>query len=191
MTEDSPHGDEPDARPLRAGGTPRVCVDLNVFIAAELATQRGRSGGLPTRVLEAVERREITLVLSLNMAERLAARLEDAAGLPSEEAQELALSYAALAEPPGLLTRRQPVVALGRGAHAEEDARVVEAALAGQADYLVTYNVADFLPATTPHSTTGRPSIHGVQVVPPVELAQDLGWPLPHLGTAVTSPHLP
>lgn len=156
----------------------RVCVDLNVFIAAELAAQRGRSGGLPERILTSVENREIVLVLSLNMAERLAERLEDRAGLSRLEAVRVASAYAALADPPGLLTRTQPVIALGQGPHAEEDGRVMEAALAGHAGYLVTYNIADFLRATSPHRATGRPAVLGVEILRPVDLALTLGWPL-------------
>ena len=136
--------------PGAAGTPPRVCVDLNVFVAAERAARAGKASGLSRRVLEAVERREITLVFSLNMAARLAERLEDRAGLSGTEAAAVVALYTTLADPPGLLTREQPVVALGEGPHAEEDSRVVEAALAGRADYLVTYNIADFLPAQRP-----------------------------------------
>lgn len=155
-----------------------MCVDLNVFVAAELAAQRGKAGGLPQRILAAIEGAELTLVFSYNMGERLAERLEDVVGLSPAEAGALAAAYVALADPPGLLTRVQPVVALGVGPHAEEDARVLEAALAGRAEYLVTYNVADFLRATTPHPATGRPAVLGVQVVRPFDLALAMGWQL-------------
>lgn len=161
--------------PARA---PRVCVDLNVFVAAELSARRGTRGGLPHRILNAIESRALTLVFSLNMAERLAQRLEDRAGLSRDEAVMVASAYAYLADPPGLLTRTQPVIALGTGPHAEEDGRVVEAALAGRADYLVTYNVVDFLPVTAPHHATKRPSILSVELVRPYDLALALGWSL-------------
>lgn len=105
------------------------------------------------------------------MVERLAERLEDRAGLSRAESATVAGLYATLADPPGLLTRERPIIALGAGVHAEEDSRVVEAALAGHADYLVTYNIADFLPATAPHPVTGHPSILGVEVVRPYDLA--------------------
>lgn len=62
---------EPGREPLR------VCVDLNVFVAAERALQRPSRGSLPERVLEAIEHGEIILVASLNMFERLQDRLED------------------------------------------------------------------------------------------------------------------
>lgn len=151
-----------------------------MFVAAELAARRGKAGGLPQRTLAAIENAEFTLVFSYNMAERLAERLEDVVGLSSAEAVVVTAAYVALADPPGLLTRDQPVVALGTGPHAEEDARVVEAALAGRANYLVTYNVADFLPAATPHPTTGRASILGVEIVRPYDLALIAGWRLDH-----------
>lgn len=94
------------------------------------------------------------------------------------EAAERSQYYQFLADPPGLLTRRRPVVALGAGPGAEEDGRVLEAALAGRADFLVTYNVSDFLPACARHPETGHPECLGVQVVKPSDLAMHLGWPL-------------
>lgn len=128
--------------------------------------------------MEAIEEREIVLVASLNMFERLRDRLEDAAGLSPAEAEEVVSFYRALADPPGLLTRQAPVIALGSSLDAEEDARVLEAALAGRAEYLVTYNVEDFLPACTPHPVTRHPQCLGVQVIKPGDLAVHLGWPL-------------
>jgi hypothetical protein len=59
----------------------RVCVDLNVFVAAERALRRPARGSLPERIVAAIEDREATLAISLNMLERLQERLEDAAGL--------------------------------------------------------------------------------------------------------------
>jgi len=76
------------------------------------------------------------------------------------------------------LTREHPVIALGTGPHAEEDRRVLEAAVYARADYLVTYNVKDFLSVASPHPVTGHPTILGVQIVQPHDLAQKLGWPL-------------
>lgn len=157
---------------------PRVCVDLNVFVAAERALRRAPTGSLPVRIMEAIEEREIILVASLNMFERLQERLEDAAGLAPAEAAEVISFYRALADPPGLLTRQAPVIALGSSVHAQEDARVLEAALAGRAEYLVTYNLDDFLPACTPHPLTRHPQCLGVQIIKPSDLALHLGWPL-------------
>ncbi len=156
----------------------RVCVDLNVFVAAERALLRPSTGSLPERIMEAIEEGEIILVASLNMFERLRERLEDAAGLSPAEAEKLVSFYRILADPPGLLTRQVPVIALGSSVHAEEDARVLEAALAGHAEFLVTYNVADFLPVCTRHPITGHPQCLGVQIVRPADLALHLGWPL-------------
>jgi predicted nucleic acid-binding protein len=156
----------------------RVCVDLNVFVAAERALRRPTRGTLPERIVEAIEEREIILVGSINMFQRLRERLEDAAELSVEEAAERAEFYRLLADPPALLTRQQPVLTLGVGPDAEEDARVLEAALSGRADFLVTYNIADFLPACSPHPTTAHPQCLGVQVIRPADLAVHLGWPL-------------
>jgi predicted nucleic acid-binding protein len=161
------------------GTTPlRVCVDLNVLIAAERALRRPSRGSLPERIVEAIEERQIILVISLNMLERLQQRLEDAAELSPQEAAEGAELYRLLADPPGLATRQQPVIALGSSADADEDARVLEAALAGHADFLVTYNIDDFLPACTRHPVTGHPQCLGVQVIKPADLAVYLEWPL-------------
>lgn len=157
---------------------PRVCVDLNVFVAAARAPRRPSTESLPERIMEAIEEREIVLVASLNMFERLQARLEDAAGLSAAEAEDLVGFYQFLADPPGLVTRQAPVIALGSSVHAEEDARVLEAALAGRAEFLVTYNIRDFLPVCTPHPTTGHPQCLGVQIIKPGDLALHLGWPL-------------
>lgn len=49
---------------------PRVCVDLNVFVAAELATQRGKVGGLPQRVLAAIEAAEVAGAADARPADR-------------------------------------------------------------------------------------------------------------------------
>lgn len=70
-------------------GLLRVCVDLNVFVAAERALYRPSRGSLPERIIEAVEEGEIVLVGSLNMFERLRERLEDAAGLSTVDAVAL------------------------------------------------------------------------------------------------------
>lgn len=161
-----------DAAPLR------VCVDLNVFVAAERALRRPKRGSLPERIVEAIAEGEFVLVGSVNMFQRLRDRLEDAAELSVQEAAETAEFYSLLADPPALLTRQQPVLTLGVGPDAEEDARVLEAALSGRADFLVTYNISDFLPACAPHPTTGHPQCLGVQIIKPSDLAVHLGWPL-------------
>jgi hypothetical protein len=70
---------------------------------------------------------------------------------------------------------------------AEEDARVLEAALAGHAEFLVTYNIEDFLPACTAHPVTGHPHCLGVQVIKPADLAVLLG--LAPAGSPPAHPH--
>ena len=156
----------------------RVCVDLNVFVAAARALRRPSQGSLPERIVEAIEEREFVLVGSVNMFQRLRDRLEDAAGFSAQDAADTAEFYSLLADPPTLITRQRPVLSLGIGLHAEEDARVLEAALSGRADLLVTYNINDFLPACTPHPRTGHPQCLGVQIIMPSDLAVHLGWPL-------------
>lgn len=140
--------------------------------------RRPSRGSLPERIIEAIEEREIVLVASLNMLERLEERLEDAAGLSTTEASLVVDFYRLLADPPRLVTREQPIIALGSTVDAEEDARVLEAALAGRADFLVTYNIDDFLPACARHAVSGHPQCLGVQIIKPGDLAVHLDWPL-------------
>lgn len=169
----------------------RVCVDLNVFIAAERAVRNPTQGSLPERIMEAIESGEITLVASQNMLERLAERFEDAVPMSKSDAAVLTGMYSVFADPPLMRTRPEPVIALGRSAHSEEDARVIEAALAGRATFLVTYNIKDFLPACTRHPVTGHPECLGVQVIQPHDLAVHLGWPLRVVPPPTTMPSAP
>jgi hypothetical protein len=55
----------------RGEGRPRVCLDLNVFVAAEIALSQGKRGTTPLRLPEAARRGEFDLVVSRGMLDRL------------------------------------------------------------------------------------------------------------------------
>jgi predicted nucleic acid-binding protein len=56
-----------------------------------------------------------------------------------------------------------------------EDRGVLEAALAGHADYLATYNLEDFAPIAVPDPDTGRLRVRTLQILHPRTLAGEIG----------------
>jgi len=145
--------------------TPRVvrlCLDLNVFIAAELSKAAGRRDSASQLLVGYVEQGHsslgpIQLVISQGMLDRLEVRFHDAAGLSQENAAALVTTLAELARlGPAGLGRVMPVGTGVLPMREPEDRGVLETALAGRADLLVTANWRDFLFKDVDEITPGR-----------------------------------
>ena len=140
----------PDEVPRR-GPILRVCLDLNVFVADLLAAGQGRNGSA-TQLVEMVRRGwcalgPVQLVVSWTMLETLRIVLTRTLGRNDAWANLLVKNIADIAA--GGALYRPPHLLLGgtgtRPMMDAEDATVLDAAIAGQADLLVTGNIDDFL----------------------------------------------
>lgn len=138
----------------------RVCVDLNVFVAEFLANLYGRRATLAQRIVEACRRGSIgatrvQLVISVPMLNRFVDVLVREFGVDADAAIALADAIGDLARsrPSGRGRTGGPLLVLGgtgvTPVRDAEDRYVLEAAVVGQADYLVTENMRDFVPPAT------------------------------------------
>ena len=136
-----------------AGSTPallRLCLDLNVWVADFLGTRRGRRGGSSPWLADAVragtcQAGPLQLVVSLGMLDRLALVLMREFQVDADAAETLVRAIGGVASfgP----ASDHPHVLIGGGVYPlrdEEDRHVLEVAVAGAADLLVTANMADF-----------------------------------------------
>ncbi|WP_424140310.1 PIN domain-containing protein [Roseomonas chloroacetimidivorans] len=136
-----------------AGPTPallRLCLDLNVWVADFLGTRRGRRGGSSPWLADAVrsgacQAGPLQLVVSLGMLDRLALVLTREFQVEADAAETLVRAIGGVASfgPAG----DHPHALVGGGVYPlrdEEDRHVLEVAVAGEADLLVTANMADF-----------------------------------------------
>lgn len=124
----------------------RLCLDLNVWLGAIIADGLGRTGTATQSLVQAVrsgdsQRGPIALVISWGMLNRLSDVLT---------AREVARATAAgLTETIAAYARQGPSLTLGGVGVLRiddtEDQHVLETALAGEADLLVTHNIDDFL----------------------------------------------
>ena len=131
----------------------RLVIDTNVVLAA-LRSAKGTSAVL----LRHVAQRRVTPLLTVALVleiESVLSRPEQikATGLTLELVQGLVDELCALAEPVQIHFAWRPML------HDAADEMVLEAAVNGQADALVTFNLKDFLPAA---------SGLGVEVVAPI-----------------------
>lgn len=134
-----------ERRPLR------ICLDLNVFVASLLATERGRRDTAAQSLVESVRRGDsalgpIQLIISWGMLNRLGKVLERDLHVPHERMSlylQAIAAYAALGP-----ERLDPLLTLGGTGiipmRDEEDRHVLETASAGGADLIVTSNLGDF-----------------------------------------------
>lgn len=124
----------------------KVCLDLNVWCGAFIAHRLGREDTATIALTDAVRggkspRGPIALVISWGMLERLRTVLTRDLGFMDADAirlTELIASYAK--DGPSLTLGGVGVIPI----HDLEDQHVIETAWAGQADILVTANLADF-----------------------------------------------
>jgi putative PIN family toxin of toxin-antitoxin system len=137
----------------------RVVLDTNVLIAA-LRSDRGASRVLLTEALEG----RFTLLASVPLMleyEAVATRAEhlEAAGLSEADVHAVLDALAAVIEPVRLAFLWRPLL------HDGDDDMVLETAVNGQADLLVTVNRRDFEPAV---------GMFGLKVVSPAEAVRRL-----------------
>jgi hypothetical protein len=125
---------------------PRLCLDLNVLVADLLAAREGRTGTAASAVVDAVRRGEcplgpVALVISWGMLGRLEQVLCHKLGIEAATAQARCRQLARYA-------RHGPSLTLGGTGvlplRDVEDQHVLETALAGRADWLVTADFRDF-----------------------------------------------
>lgn len=128
----------------------RVCIDLNIWVARQLTRHRGRTSPTAAETIAvAVETGrcslgEIQLIVSWSMLSRLASvlRRKHVPETAVDMLVDAIAGYAALGP-----ATMPPHVVLGGGVEPIrdlEDAGVLDAAVAGRADFLVTRNLRDF-----------------------------------------------
>lgn len=137
------------------GSTPappliRICLDLNVWVADFLGTRRGRRGGSGPWLADAIRNASspaglFQLVVSLGMLDRLTLVLVRDFGVDPAAADAAVRAIAAIASlgPAG----DYPYIVFGGNVYPirdTEDRHVLEVAVAGKADVLVSANLADF-----------------------------------------------
>ena len=132
---------------------PRLVLDTNVVLAA-LRSLTGASAALMLHVAEKRVKPLLSVALVLEI-ESVLSRPEQlaATGLTLELVRGFVDELCALAEPVQIHFAWRPML------HDAADEMVLEAAVNGQADALVTFNLKDFLPAA---------SGLGVEVIAPV-----------------------
>jgi predicted nucleic acid-binding protein len=139
-----------------------LCLDLNIWCAALLADGKGRKGTASQTLVEFVRQgvcpiAPVRLIISWGMLNRLRWVLEEKLKVSSSAADlyvETISEYALLG--PQLTLGGTGVIALAD----TEDAHVLETALAGKANVLVTGNFKDFLSNDTYVVTPEKHAIH-------------------------------
>lgn len=125
----------------------RLCLDLNVWVSALLADRKGRSNTATQYLVEIVRCGQspvgaASLVISLGMLDKLRSVIIEHLELSIETAND----YVSLVERYATIG---PQLTLGGtgivGLKDLEDAHVLETAIAGRADFLVTSNFKDFI----------------------------------------------
>ena len=154
------------------GERTRICLDLNVFVAAEIAAALGRRDTTPLRLVNACRGGRFDLVVSRAMVDRLTSVLcRPPLSLSLELATERTELIAELAALPNLVVTGGGVMPL----RDIEDRGVLEAALAGRARYLATYNLDDFTGAATRDPGTGHLRVRDLFILHPADLAAAIG----------------
>jgi putative PIN family toxin of toxin-antitoxin system len=132
---------------------PKLVIDTNVIVAS-LRSVKGASAALMLHVAEKRIKPLLTVALVLEI-ESVLCRPEQlaASGLTLALVQGFVDELCALSEPVQIHFAWRPML------HDAADEMVLEAAVNGQADALVTFNLKDFLPAA---------SSLGMEVIAPV-----------------------
>ncbi len=155
-----------------SGDRLRICLDLNVFVAAEIAVTKGKRGTTPVRLVDACRGGRFDLVISRAMLDRLTDVFQR---------QPLHLSLALATERTELIAELASLAHLivaGGGVlpiRDVEDRGVLEAVLAGRARYLATYNLDDFEAGAVRDPETGDLRVRDVSILHPAALAERLG----------------
>ncbi|WP_013334670.1 PIN domain-containing protein [Gloeothece verrucosa] len=140
----------------------RLCLDLNIWCAALLSEKKGRSDTSSQRIVEIVREGksflgEVQLIISWGMLNRLKKVLEKDLGVSSLATAMYINAIEGYAQLGVSLTLG------GTGIipiQDTEDAHVLETALAGRADVLVTANFKDFISNDTQLIIPQRHAIH-------------------------------
>ena len=125
----------------------RLCLDLNVWVAALLADRKGRTNTGSQYLVEVVRSGfspvgAVELVISLGMLDELRSVITEHLGLDPETARDYVLAVEAYAQLGAQLTLGGTGVIPLKDT---EDAHVLETAIAGKANFLVTANFKDFI----------------------------------------------
>jgi predicted nucleic acid-binding protein len=125
----------------------RLCLDLNIWVAALLADRKGRSNTASQYLVEVVRSGdslvgETSLVISWGMLDELKSVIVEHLKLNIEVAE----AYVSAVEEYAKLGAQLTLGGTGViGLRDIEDAHVLETAIAGRADFLVTANFKDFI----------------------------------------------
>ena len=125
----------------------RLCLDLNIWVAALLADRKGRTNTGSQYLVEIVRSGSspvgaVNLVISLGMLDELKSVIVEHLGLNIETADAYVSAIEEYAKLGAQLTLGGTGVI---GLRDIEDAHVLETAIAGKADFLVTANFKDFI----------------------------------------------
>uniref|UniRef100_B8HZ90 PIN domain-containing protein n=1 Tax=Cyanothece sp. (strain PCC 7425 / ATCC 29141) TaxID=395961 RepID=B8HZ90_CYAP4 len=145
----------------------RFCLDLNIWCAALLAERKGRQGTAAQTLVQMVRLGTcplgpVQLVISWGMLNRLRLVLERDLGVIPETADLLIETIGGYAHlgPAGISPQ---LILGGTGVLAlrdQEDAHVLEVAIAGRANLLITANFKDFLSKDTDVVVPEQHAIH-------------------------------
>jgi predicted nucleic acid-binding protein len=125
----------------------RLCLDLNIWVAALLADRKGRHDTSSQYLVEIVRSGfypagESSLVISWGMLDELRSVIIEHLRLSPETAETYVSTIESYAKLGAQLTLGGTGVI---GLRDTEDAHVLETAVAGKADFLVTANFKDFI----------------------------------------------
>jgi predicted nucleic acid-binding protein len=125
----------------------RLCLDLNIWVAALLADRKGRTNTGSQYLVEIVRSGSspvcaVNLIISLGMLDELKSVIVEHLGLNIETADAYVSAIEEYAKLGAQLTLGGTGVI---GLRDLEDAHVLETAIAGKADFLVTANFKDFI----------------------------------------------
>lgn len=123
----------------------RITLDTNVLISSLIVP-----GGSADEVMRLVRRREVELVLSPFILDELTRVLTQKFGLPPRAVQKAVRRFERLA------TIVQPEVTIDIIKEKHDDNHILECAVSGQVDYLITGDKKHILPLG---------SIHGIPIV--------------------------
>ena len=130
----------------------RVTVDTNVLISSLIAT-----GGSADQVIQLVREGEMEMVLSKFILDELARVLTQKFELPAQAVQSAVDRFQRLA----IIVEPRAVVNVIKGK--QDDNRILECAVAGRVDYLITGDKKHILPLV---------SIQGIPIVGVAEFLQ-------------------
>jgi predicted nucleic acid-binding protein len=125
----------------------RLCLDLNIWVAALLADRKGRTNTGSQYLVEILRSGSspvgaVNLIISLGMLDELKSVIVEHLGLNIEIADAYVSAIEEYAKLGAQLTLGGTGVIALRDI---EDAHVLETAIAGRADFLVTANFKDFI----------------------------------------------